>query len=289
MVQKTDTSYDSISMLRFCGVYARKRLGYIFACGGRKAVLLFPTMNKRAFSLIELLIVVTIIAVLVGVAMPYYQDYVKDAKLTKAKHELDIIKQALIQFDTMEEKSFAQNDLRVLLGKYMQDLPRDPWGRDYNVDYIKGQVWSNGPDNQNPRDDIIADYKPPLALQKATLIDADKDRHISPGDLLRLEFSRYFKDGIAITYTNASPPAAGSDLWFSPDVAVSTLIATSTPASSTEILIEFSALASDTSFFPGSSTVRISTANDGILDQMGNGANGTSGEYPGIEVIIKAD
>ncbi|GAB4283584.1 MAG: hypothetical protein Kow0029_29820 [Candidatus Rifleibacteriota bacterium] len=249
----------------------------------------FPTMNKRAFSLIELLIVVAIIAVLVGVAMPYYQDYVKETKLTKAKHELDILKEALVKYDTMEDKPFDRNDLRVLLGKYLQDLPRDPWGRDYNLDYIKGQVWSNGPDNQDPRDDIVVDYKPPLALQKATIVDADKDRHISPGDFIRLEFSRYFKDGIGITYDNASQPAAGADLWFSPDVAVSALIATSTPATSTELLIEFGATASDTAVYPGSSTVRIAPGNDGILDQMGNGANGTDGEYPGIEVIIKAD
>jgi prepilin-type N-terminal cleavage/methylation domain-containing protein len=91
-------------------------------------MLLSKTMNRRAFSLIELLIVVAIIAVLVGVATPYYQDYVKDTKLTKAKAELDIIKNALVKYDTFEEKSFAGTDLRVLLGRYLQDLPR-PLGK----------------------------------------------------------------------------------------------------------------------------------------------------------------
>ena len=72
-------------------------------------MLLSKTMNRRAFSLIELLIVVAIIAVLVGVATPYYQDYVKDTKLTKAKAELDIIKNALVKYDTFEEKSIYRH------------------------------------------------------------------------------------------------------------------------------------------------------------------------------------
>jgi len=247
-------------------------------------------MNRRAFSLIELLIVVTIVAVLVGVALPYYQDYVKETRITKAKHELDVIKQALIKYDTFEGKLFSSTDLRLLLGNYLQDLPRDPWGRDYAVDYIKGQVMSMGPDSAGTRDDIIVDYKPPLALQKASWVDVDNNRQVSGGDYLRLEFSRYLVEGLGpLVYDNASPPAGGASLWFSPDVTVSTLIATSTPASSTEILIEFNGLASDTALFAGSSTVRIAPGNTAIKDHTGRFANGTTGEYPGDAVIIKAN
>jgi len=247
-------------------------------------------MNKRGFSLLELLIVVAIIAVLVGVATPYYQDYVKDAKKTKAKHELDVLKQALIKYDTFEDKSFQTTDLRVLLGKYLQDLPRDPWGRDYEVDYLKGQLISRGPDNQNPNDDIIVDYKPPLTLQRATWVDTDKNRHISGSDYLKLEFSRYLKGGEALTYSNASPTAAGDDLQFSPEVVIANFLATSTPiSSSTEILIQIATGSTDNTFFPGSSTVRVALTNNGLMDNSDVKANGTSGEYPSLEVIIKAD
>lgn len=251
-------------------------------------MILFFTMNRQAFSLIELLIVVTIVAILVGVALPYYQDYVKETRMTKAKHELDVLKQALIKYDTFENKKFQSDDLRILLGNYLQDLPRDPWGRDYKVDYIKGQVMSLGPDSANARDDVIVDYKPPLALQKATWVDVDNNRQISGGDFLRLEFSRYVvEDAALLTYDIASPPTG--DLLFSPDVAVTTLIATSTPASTTEILIEFNGTASDTALFPGSSTVRIAPSNSKIKDHSGRFANGTNGEYPGDSVIIKAN
>lgn len=254
-------------------------------------MILFPTMNKRAFSLIELLIVVAIIAVLVGVAMPYYQDYVKETKLTKAKHELDILKEALIKYDTMEDRSFDRNDMRILLGRYLQDLPRDPWGRDYQLDYISGKVYSYGPDYSKETDDIVTFYKPPLALQKAVWVDADKDRHISQKDFLRLEFSRILKpDGLATLagadYQNASN---SGQLWFSPDVALSIFGPASYTASSSEFLIEFNVNASDTAFYPGSSTVGISQTNTKIEDFAGRKANGTTGEYPGIEVIIKAE
>ncbi len=264
-----------------------------FSCWEGKGMVVFSTMNKRAFSLIELLIVVTIIAILIGVALPYYQDYVRQSRLTKAKHELDIIREALIKHDTMAERPFQGTDLRVLLGHYLQDLPRDPWGRDYSVDWLKGQVKSNGPDNSVDRDDIIVDYKPPLTLQRATWVDIDNNRAISGKDILRLEFSRNIVASVTtLSYANASPPAAGSALWFSPDVDLSIFQpVASFPASSPEILLLFTNpnIASGAAFFTGSSTVRISPSNLVIKDYSDRLANGSDGEAPADPVIIKAN
>lgn len=245
--------------------------------------------------MIELLIVVTIIAILVGVALPYYQDYVKETRLTKAKHELDIIKQALIKHDTFEERAYVASDPRVLLGKYLQDLPRDPWGRDYEIDWIKGHVRSLGPDNNLERDNITVDYKPPLTLQKATWVDTDNNRQISEDDYLRLEFSR-FLDGtgtLPLTYSYASDSLAGEDLWFSEDVVLGALAATSVPQIAgyytNEILLRFNNSASSTALNLGSSTVGIAAGNDGIKDYSGRKACGTKDEYPAVEIIIKAN
>ncbi|MBU1107573.1 MAG: prepilin-type N-terminal cleavage/methylation domain-containing protein [Candidatus Riflebacteria bacterium] len=247
-------------------------------------------MNRQAFSLIELLIVVTIIAVLVGVALPYYQDYVKETRLTKAKHELDIIKQALVKHDTFEERPYVASDPRILLGRYLQDLPRDPWGRDYEVDWLKGQVRTLGPDHSLDRDDIIVDYKPPLALQKATWVDTDNNRQVSGGDYLRLEFSRFLNASGTAGIDYGISSAAACDLWFSEDVVIGTLIATGVPTTySTELLIEFNNTASDTALSLGSSTVGIAFFNDAIKDYSDRFANGTKNEYPGVEVIIKAN
>jgi len=245
-------------------------------------------MNKSAFTLVELLIVVAIIATLVGVAMPYYQNYVKETRIAKAKHELDIIKEALIKFNTFEDRKFTGTDLTVLLGKYMQNLSADPWGRTYEVDATKGQIKSLGPDHLDPRDDITVDFMPPLALQKATWIDSDNNQHITASDVIKLEFSKILKANEGpLTY--GMNPNAAVDLVFSQEVQLGFLIATSTPSSSTEVLIPFSVGINDTAFYPGSSTIRVASANVHLQDDAARKANGTGGEYPGLEVTIKSN
>ena len=250
-------------------------------------------MKKRAFTLIELLIIIAIIAILVGVAIPYYQDYIKQAKLTKAEHELQIIKEALIQHDTMEELPYRHDNLRYLLGKYLQDLPRDPWDRDYHIDWVKAQVWSDGPDTDSIYDDIKVEYKPPLTLQKATWLDLDNNSHISAKDMIRLEFSRCLyqenEGDIQANLTLGKGPETAtpaSDIWFTDDVDAAFLggIVASCTASSSEILLILPAPSVDNPFYPGSTSVRVCPNNQTLRDWVeladGSGrrlANGTDG------------
>ena len=243
-------------------------------------------MKKRGFTLIELLIVIAIVAVLIGVATPYYENYVREAKVAKAKHELDIIKEALIKFDTFEDKKFNGTDSRVLIGKYMQIVPVDPWGRDYQVNPEVGQVKSTGIDHLDPRDDIVVDYKPALTLQKAFWIDNDNNRHVSSGDLLRLEFTRNLLG--SQTFFTAVYPDASKDLQFSSEVRLADLLATTTISSSSLVFIALGGSANDSTFFPGSSTVRVASGNVNLVDAAvpPRKAAGSTGEYPGLEVLI---
>lgn len=55
-------------------------------------------MNKKGFTLIELLIVIAIISILVGVAVPYYNDYIYDARLSVLQQNLATIRKVLNQF-----------------------------------------------------------------------------------------------------------------------------------------------------------------------------------------------
>ncbi len=55
-------------------------------------------MNRKGFSLIELLIVVAIIAVLAGVAVPYYNDYIIDSRTSVLQNNLATIRKAINQF-----------------------------------------------------------------------------------------------------------------------------------------------------------------------------------------------
>lgn len=249
-------------------------------------MLLSVFMKRQAFTLIELLIVVTVLAVLVGAAMPYYQDYVRETRLTKARHELDLIRQALIKYDTMEERPFRSDNLRLLLGRYMQDLPADPWGREYRVDWQKGQVFSLGPDHTNPRDRIVVDYKPPLALQKAIWLDLDRNRMVSASDVVRLEFSRLVAPNRPVLLGSETTSPANVDLLFSPEVRIADFIATHTPTTSNFIYLPIGSGANSTTFFPGSSTVRVASGNANIVDYNDNPAAGTREGFPGQELTI---
>jgi len=243
-----------------------------------------PAMKRHAFTLLELLIVVAIIAALVGVAMPYYQNYMRDTKMAKAKHELDIIKEALIKFNTFEDRRFQGRDLNALLGKYLQQLNTDPWGRAFELDPDKGQVWSLGPDHLDPRDDIIVDFMPPLALQRALWIDGNHDMHVGTGDLLRLEFSRVMIGSLSVSV--GKWPDDTKDLMFSQEVQVTHFTpATTTITSWTEFLLPING--TDT-FFPGSSTVRVASGNLNLKDLANRTANGTRGQFPGLDVVIQA-
>ena len=55
-------------------------------------------MLKKGFTIIELLIVIAIISILVGVAVPYYNDYITDARLSVLKQNAATMRSTINQF-----------------------------------------------------------------------------------------------------------------------------------------------------------------------------------------------
>ena len=65
-------------------------------------------MNKKGFTLIELLIVIAIISILVGVAVPYYNDYIIESRKSVLQSNLATIRKAINQFRADNQRGPAR-------------------------------------------------------------------------------------------------------------------------------------------------------------------------------------
>lgn len=126
---------------------------------------------RRAFSLIELLINLAIVASLVGIALPFYEDFVFQAQSAKARLDLDFMRNAISRYENFNGL-MSGSSLGPLLGRYLQELPIDPWGNDYFLDANLGVVGSFGANGiqfgEDSEADIAIHYHPYLLPVKAS-------------------------------------------------------------------------------------------------------------------------
>ncbi len=143
--------------------------------------------QREGFTLLELLVVVGILATLVALALPYYQDYINQSRITAAQADLTSYAKALALFEQTETTYTATTAL-PLIGKYVQDFrtysgqtnPKDPWGNDYIINPMYGSIVCSGIDGVNDtvndrlpqNDDMMATYKPPFFVSSARAINS---------------------------------------------------------------------------------------------------------------------
>src|SRR5262245_28468026 len=85
-----------------------------------------PTRRRQVgFTIIELMLAVAIVAVLVGIAMPAYQNYRERARINQAKTDIAAMS-ALIANAYQDLKAYPDSLDQVGLGGM-----RDPWGNPY--------------------------------------------------------------------------------------------------------------------------------------------------------------
>ena len=99
--------------------------------------------SRRAFTLIELMVVILILAILAALVVPKVLSRTGDAKLSAAKSDLSALAGAGQQFQldarrlpTTEEGLQAlrvePSGVQAWRGPYLnKDIPTDPWGNDY--------------------------------------------------------------------------------------------------------------------------------------------------------------
>lgn len=202
--------------------------------------------GRKGFSLIELLVTVTIMLLLVGVAAFYLEDYVYKSKVSKAQQDLDMFRSAVNMRDAIESKpfstynyadssantyfykwntdkvatfnadwttigaasaawsNFATKSLSDLIGTYLKNVPKDPWGVPYVVNTAAGYIASTGTDmrtstvgNTNGitevgrEKDIMAYYLgDKLVLTDAVVYDTNNSGAIDAGEYMDLKFNK---------------------------------------------------------------------------------------------------
>ena len=102
----------------------------------------------RGFTLIEIMVVVVIIGLLAAVIVPTVISRVDDARIAKAKQDIQALEAALLQFRLDNSKyptteqglaalSTAPTDPSIRHwrpGGYIQRISKDPWGFDYHYE-----------------------------------------------------------------------------------------------------------------------------------------------------------
>ena len=84
-----------------------------------------PVSRERGFTLLELMIVISIIIILVSVALPQFQKTIMHARETVLKDDLHKMRELLDQYAADKGKLPQSLDDLVTAG-YMRELPKDP-------------------------------------------------------------------------------------------------------------------------------------------------------------------
>ncbi|MEI7807460.1 MAG: type II secretion system major pseudopilin GspG [Verrucomicrobiota bacterium] len=108
--------------------------------------LIQTTKLRRAFTLVEMLLVVTIIGILAALVIPKIVGRSEQARATAAHADISSIKTALDAFEvdngfypkSIQDLVTAPSNAKNWHGPYLEKVPQDPWGNNY-VYYFPGK------------------------------------------------------------------------------------------------------------------------------------------------------
>ena len=121
--------------------------------------------RQQGFTLLEIIVVITIIAILAAYIAPKVGGRVDDARISKVKNDIQVLESALelYRLDNFKYPTTEQG-LQALVerpdadmknwksGGYIKKLNKDPWGNDYQYrqsgqDGTEFDIYSYGADN----------------------------------------------------------------------------------------------------------------------------------------------
>ena len=132
----------------------------------------FGRIFRRAFTLVEMLLVVTIIGILAALVIPKIVGRSEQARQTAAHADISAIKTALDAFEVdngfypkgIQDLVTAPGNAKNWHGPYLDKVPQDPWGNNY-LYYFPGKhnsgsydLLSVGPDGKEGTDDDVGNW-----------------------------------------------------------------------------------------------------------------------------------
>ena len=89
------------------------------------------TKQSRGFTLIEMMIVVSLILILVSIALPVYNRSILRAKESVLKQDLFTLRQVISQY-TLDKQKAPQSLDDVVQAGYIKVVPKDPFTNEAN-------------------------------------------------------------------------------------------------------------------------------------------------------------
>jgi general secretion pathway protein G len=99
---------------------------------------------EKGFTLMELVIVMTVMAILLAMALPVYLTHVKRAKEIVLKQDLDEMRRAIDKYTIDKER--APQSLQDLVGSYLRAVPVDPITKSADTWQVEMETEAPSPD-----------------------------------------------------------------------------------------------------------------------------------------------
>jgi general secretion pathway protein G len=109
--------------------------------------------NEEAFTFIEMVIVIVMLGILLGIAVPIYQAQIRASKESVLKHNLAVIRERLDQFKADRNK-YPASLTELVDNGYLREIPEDPMTSSNEWEEIHGDYDPNEPDAEPGIEDV---------------------------------------------------------------------------------------------------------------------------------------
>jgi len=118
-------------------------------------------MRRHGFSIVELVLAMTVALAIVSLSILYYGDYRDQGVRTATLQDLDGIRRAIEVYEAQTKRPFRKATLPDTAGFGLSGPAVDHWGTPYRIDPDHGRIYSCGPDRHDDGgsvDDIVLEY-----------------------------------------------------------------------------------------------------------------------------------